>query len=336
MPQLPQTMRAAVLHSYDGPGALSIEDRPLPRPAVGEVLIRMHAAPINPSDQLFLLGRYGVRKPLPVIPGFEGSGTVVAAGGGIERALVGRRVACAAQHGDGTWAEYLAVPATTVIPLLPHVSLDAGATLLVNPMTAYALVELARRGGHRAMVQTAAASALGRMIVRLAAREGITLINIVRRAEQAQLLRRMGAAHVLDSGDVTFDTQLAQLCERHGATLAIDAVAGELSGRVLRALPHSGRLTIYGALSGEPAQIDPSEPLFNAKTIDGFWLSTWFAKRGLLGAARAAVQIQTTLLDVTASPIQASYQLEDIHAALDRYQHHMSDGKVLLRMPLTR
>ncbi len=173
------------------------------RPASGEVLIRVAASPINPSDLRFLSGS-PAGSTGPVVPGLEGSGTVVSAGAGlIPRLLAGRRVAFASAQGVA-WAEYAVAPATRCIPLKEHVSLEQGATLIVNPLTALAFFDIARRGGHTAIVNTAAASALGRMVIRLGRRAGVKVINIVRRREQVELLRELGADVVLDNSDAAF------------------------------------------------------------------------------------------------------------------------------------
>src|ERR1700692_309998 len=122
MAQIPSTMRAVQLSAYDGrPESISIIEMPVPRPGPGEVLVRVHASPLNPSDDLFVRGLYGFRKPLPAVPGFEGSGTVVEAGrGALTRFLNGKRVACTAAGANiagGMWAEYVVVPAPFCVPL---------------------------------------------------------------------------------------------------------------------------------------------------------------------------------------------------------------------------
>src|SRR6476660_6097742 len=185
---IPDSMRAVQLRAYDGtPESIAVE-MPVPRPGPGEVLVRVFASPINPSDLMFIRGLYGFKKSLPAVPGFEGSGTVVEAGTGLTaRFLKGRRVACAAADPKvrgGMWAEYVVTPAQFCMPLRKNVDLERGAALLINPITAWALMHEARRGRHRAVVQTAAASALGRMIVRLGKRFSIPVIKVVRRAEQ--------------------------------------------------------------------------------------------------------------------------------------------------------
>src|SRR5215216_7428933 len=168
---IPATMHAVQLDEPNG--SLTLRDIPVPRAQAGQVLIRMAAAPINPSDLGSLSGlSYSGKRKFPFTPGLEGSGTVMEAGAGImPRLLKGRRVACSALlTGNGTWAEYMVTSAQLCIPLNRNVSLEQGSMLLVNPLSALALFEIAQQGKHPAMVSTAAASALGGMILRLGKR----------------------------------------------------------------------------------------------------------------------------------------------------------------------
>ncbi|NJP07593.1 MAG: zinc-binding dehydrogenase, partial [Chloroflexaceae bacterium] len=292
--------------------------------------------PINPSDLLFLRGDYGTRKPLPVIAGFEGSGVVVATGNNIRaRLLQGRRVACGSPHSDGTWAEYLCIPANTCIPFMPDISTIQGASLIVNPLTAYALVDIARKG-HRAALQTAAASSLGRMIVRLSQRLRFPMIHIVRRPEQVATLKAMGADYVLDSSTDDFDQQLTEYCQQLQATLVIDAVAGDFTGRILHAMPDGSRALVYGLLSGEPCQVDVDDLVFRRKGIDGFWLSDWITQKHSLALLHAAWQVQRLLKHDFQTAVRACFPLEDYAFALNLYEQRMSEGKVLFMPQLQR
>lgn len=328
---IPPAMKALELHSYDGSAALTLASRPTPRPGVGEVLVRMAAAPINPSDLMFLRGLYGVRRELPAVPGFEGSGLVVAAGKGVyARSLVGRRVACGATGGAGTWAEYMVTAATACIPLLPHISYMGGATLIVNPLSALAMLDIARRGGHRAIVHTAAASALGQMLARLSHTRGPLIIHIVRRAAQAEMLRDLGMAYVLNSSAPDFDDRLATCCAELGATLAFDAVAGEMTGRLARAMPPGSNVLVYGALSEDLCRVNPYDHVFRRQRIGGFWLTDWLARQSFLKLALLGFQAQTALLGDLSVRIQARLPLVRALDAITQYERHMTDGKVLL------
>ncbi len=335
MADIPSTMRAVQLAAYDGgPESLSVVEMPVPRPGPGEVLVRVFASPINPSDLAFLRGMYGFKKPLPTVPGFEGSGTVVDAGSGMMACFMkGRRVACAAADAKvagGMWAEYVVTSAQFCMPLRKHVELEQGATLLVNPLTAWALMDEARRGGHKAVVQTAAASALGKMVIRLGQKFSLPVINIVRRAEQVEALRAIGAVHVLNSSDSGFDAALHALCHNLDATIAFDAVSGDMSARVLAALAQRARLIVYGALSLEAVHADPASLVFESKHVEGFWLSQWLRSRSLVGQLRVAGQVQALLSGELKTDIQARFPLEQASKALEQYMGNMSGGKVLL------
>lgn len=339
---IPKSMRAVELRAYDGrPESLVLVEKPVPTLGSGQVLVRMAASPINPSDLMFIRGFYGFKKPLPVVPGFEGSGTVVAAGRGfLARWLVGRRVACATASPDirdGTWAEFAVTSAQLCIPLRRHVDLEQAAMMLVNPLSAWALMDIARRGGHRAVVQTAAASALGRMVVRLGRRFGLPVISVVRRAQQVETLRTLGAdaEHILNSGDSDFDRRLMESCRPLGATLGFDAVAGEMTARLLKAMPPRSRVLVYGALSLEPCRVEPASLIFEGKKVEGFWLSEWLRQHSVLSQLRLARRVQKLLATELKSDVQARLPLSKAAEALKQYATNMSGGKVLLVPTMT-
>ncbi len=329
---LPSRMQAVELVAEGAP--LRVVQKPVPPLGDTDVLVRMAAAPINPSDLMFLQGRYGLRKPLPVVPGFEGSGTVVAVGRAWWlRPYLGQRVACGTpDDGDGTWAAYLRTPAMRCIPLQAQVSLVQGASLIVNPLTAWALVEQARIGKHHAAIQTAAASSLGLMIVRLAHRFQIPLINIVRREAQMATLRNEGATYILNSSDPTFGEQLKTLCESLHATIAFDAVGGDLTQQLLRAMPDGSRVLVYGGLAGKPAEAGVLELIFRKQRVEGFWLADWFRRQSIPAMLRTSAQVQQALKRDFRTTVQAAYPLAQVQRAIEHYTRQMSAGKVLLTM----
>ena len=336
MNDTPKTMRAVQLTNYDGrPESISLADNlPVPKAGAGQVLVKVAASPINPSDLAFLMGMYGFKKPLPCVPGFEGSGTVVATGSGaMARFLKGKRVACTvadARIPGGMWAEYVVTTAAMCIPLAKHISMEQGAMMLVNPISAWAMVDEARKAGHKAIVQTAAASALGKMVVRLGKRFALPVINIVRRAEQAEALRLLGADHVLDSSAADFDTRLKNLCHQLSATYGIDAVAGELTGRVMKAQPKGSRMFVYGGLSLKASEVDAGSLIFEGKVLAGFWVSAWLARKSLVEKLRIANKVQSLLASELKSDVQATLPLTQTADAIAQYMRHMSAGKVLI------
>jgi NADPH:quinone reductase-like Zn-dependent oxidoreductase len=242
---------------------LSLESAPVPEPGPGEVLVRVEAAPINPSDLGLLLagadvsaGTWSGSADLPVVTmplpaaamraaagrvgaampaGNEGAGTVVAAGSSpAAAALLGKTVAAA---GGGMYAEYRCVNTALCMELPAGTSPADGASSFVNPMTALGMVETMRLENHSALVHTAAASNLGQMLNRLCIADQIPLVNIVRKQEQADLLTAAGATYVCDSTIPSFMDELITALTATSATLAFDAIGGgRLASQILTAM----------------------------------------------------------------------------------------------------
>lgn len=327
---IPETYRAVQLDAFGG--SLTVVEKSMPKLNKGQVLVKMAMSPINPSDLSMLEGNYGLPKETPLVPGLEGSGTVVASGGGmVGQFMLGKRVAVlASSSGDGVWAEYVLTDATSVLPLHKDVSLEQGAMSMVNPLTAYVLLDIAKKSGNKALVHTAAASQLGRMMNQMAHKQGIEIINVVRRAEQVELLKGLGAKHVLNSSDADFDTALKALAAKLDAHVGFDAVAGELSVRVLQALPNRSTVYIYGGLSGQPSLVDPRNLLFEDKTLKGFWLSSWARQQPFWKMLITTNRVQKMLAGGVSSKVQGSFPLSQAQEAVETYQNDMTAGKVLI------
>jgi NADPH:quinone reductase-like Zn-dependent oxidoreductase len=324
-------MRAVV---QTAPGApLEVQRWPLPQPGPGQVLVRMEAAPINPSDLYLLEGTYKFTRPLPAVPGLEGCGRVVAAGPGLMPAFLrGRRVSCASLPSQGgTWAEYMLTSASLCVPLLGGVGPEQGATLLVNPLTAIALVGMAKKGGHGAIFNTAGASALGKMLIRLGRLEGVPVIPILRRPDANGELAALGAPEVLDSSQPGFRQLFAQRCQAWRRPLILDAVGGALTGALIEAAPEGATVLLYGSLSREAVSADPRHFIFHRKTLSGFYLSDWLQGKNLLQIAALALKVQRLIGAELQSGIRASFPMEQAQEALDAYRADMGGGKVLIR-----
>ena len=245
----------------DGKLELSLVDVELSPPGPGEVIVRIEAAPLNPSDLGLLTGpadlatldqrgtadrpvltvaipedrmpmlRARLDESMPV--GNEGAGTVVAAGDGAE-GLIGKTVAVI---GGGMYTQYRKAKLTDLLPFPDGVTAREGASAFVNPLTALAMVETMRAEGHTALVHTAAASNLGQMLNRICIADDVKLVNIVRSAEQARILHDIGAKYVVDSTSANFRDELVDALAETGATLAFDAIGGgKLAGQILAAM----------------------------------------------------------------------------------------------------
>jgi NADPH2:quinone reductase len=242
---------------------LSLEEVSVPEPGPDEVVVKVDAAPINPSDLALLTAfadlsqasqsgtaeRPVISAPIPeaAMPllqgrvgdslpvGNEGAGEVVAAGSSdAAQTLLGRTVGL---FGGETYGQYRCANVMQCLPLEEGTTAVAGASCFVNPMTALGMVETMRRDGHTAIVHTAAASNLGQMLNRLCLQDDIALVCVVRKPAQADLLREQGARYVVNSSDSDFAAQLTEAVAQTGATLAFDAIGGgKLVGRILNCM----------------------------------------------------------------------------------------------------
>lgn len=327
---VPPTMRAVQLDQPNG--NLTLREIPMPRPKANQVLIRMAAAPINPSDLGALSGMsYSGKRQFPFTPGLEGSGTVVEAGDGLmPRLLNGRRVACSALlTGDGTWAEYMVTSAQSCIPLNRNVSFEQGSMLLVNPLSALAIVEMAQRGRHRAMVSTAAASSLGGMVLRLGKKHNIPIIHVVRRQTQVDSVRKLGGEYILNSSDPDFVDQLRTLAHKLQATLLLDAISGPMTQQLADAAPVGSTILLYARLSDEVCMIDARTALVKDLHFDGWFLPNWLGKKNLIRILQLSQQAQSLVATELRSPIYKHFRLGDAQEAIETYMNQMSAGKIL-------
>ena len=314
-------------------GDLTLREIPTPRPKAGQVLIRMAAAPINPSDLGALSGMsYSGQRQFPFTPGLEGSGTVVEAGDGfMPRLLNGRRVACSALlTGDGTWAEYMVTSAQLCMPLNKKVSLEQGSMLVVNPLSALAIFDIAQRGKHRAIVSTAAASSLGGMILRLGKKRNVPVIHVVRREAQVDSVRKLGGEYILNSSDADFVEQLRTLAHKLQATLLLDAISGHMTQQLAEAAPVGSTILLYSRLSDDECTIDARTALVKDLHFDGWFLANWIGKKSLIQVLQLFQQAQSLLATDLQSPIHKHFPLGDAQKALETYVKDMSAGKVLL------
>jgi NADPH:quinone reductase-like Zn-dependent oxidoreductase len=247
------------------------------------------------------------------------------------RLLNGRRVACSALlTGDGTWAEYLVTSAQLCIPLNRNVSLEQATMLLVNPLSALAILEIAQRKKHRAMVSTAAASALGGMVLRLGKRHNIPIIHVVRRQAQVDWIRRLGGEHVLNSSEPGFTEQLRTLAQKYQATLLLDAISGSMTQQLAEAAPFGSTILLYSRLSDQECIIDARTALIKNLHFDGWFLANWLGEKNLLQVLQLSRQAQSLLGTDLQSPIHKRFPLAAAQEGLDMYVSDMSAGKILL------
>jgi NADPH:quinone reductase-like Zn-dependent oxidoreductase len=327
---IPEKMVAVHLEKPGGP--LTFRNLSVPVPKEGEVLVKMSAAPVNPSDLQRISSVTGEQEASLFVPGIEGSGIVIAAGKGLlPRLWMGKRVACSSVHPDsGTWAEYMATSASFCFPIPKTISDEQGSMLLVNPMSALAFFDIISHEKHRAVVNSAAAGALGNMIRILGKKYSIPVINVVRNDQQTRYLIKNGAEYVLNNSDSDFTDKLRILSKELHATLALDPISGSYTQLLLDALPYGATVIIYGNLSatGEGTTLRPL--LLENKKLHGFYLANWMKDNGMLKTIRNLNRVRQLLRNDLRITVQNRFPLENAQLALDTYLGSMTAGKVLL------
>ncbi|OBG49389.1 NADH oxidase [Mycolicibacterium fortuitum] len=341
---LPKTaLELRSLVTEDGTLELSLHEVAVPTPAQDEVVVRVEASPINPSDLGLLIpsaadmsaatvagtsdrpvvtaplrdgalagmaARVGISLPV----GNEGAGTVVAAGESAQaQALLGKTVGIA---GGAMYAQYRVVKAEACLVLPEGTSAKEGASSFVNPLTALGMLETMRREGHSALVHTAAASNLGQMLVKACLADGVPLVNIVRKAEQEEILRGLGAVHVCNSSSPSFETDLVEALKATSATLAFDATGGgTLASQILNGMERAANATaaqysrygssvhkqvyIYGSLDTGPTVLTRNFGM--AWGVGGWLLTPFLAGAGPETIARLRARVAEELTTTFAS-----------------------------------
>jgi NADPH2:quinone reductase len=366
------------LVKQDGALELSLTRVSVPSPAPDEVVVRVEATPINPSDLGLLLAAADVGsakssgqgiqtvvtapiaaaamralaarvgKSMPV--GLEGAGVVTHAGASSEaQVLLGKTIS---MFVGGMYGQYRKAKAADCLVLGAGVSPREAASAFVNPLTALGMLETARREGHTGLVHTAAASNLGQMLNRLCRADGIPLVNIVRSAEQAQILRDMGAEHIINSGLSSFREDLVSAVRATGATLAFDAIGGgKLAGQILHAMEAVAaggtgetynmygssvhkQVYIYGGLDTGPIELTRGFGM--AWGIGGWLLFQFLAKVGPEFQARLKARVAKDIRTTFASDYTRTISLVE---ALDpdviaTYSRRATGGKFLINPSL--
>jgi NADPH:quinone reductase-like Zn-dependent oxidoreductase len=352
---------------------ISLASVPVPEPGPDEVVVRVEASPINPSDLGLLVGAADMStakasgtKDAPVITakvpdaamramagrldesmpvGNEGAGVVIKTGSSdAAKALMGKTVA---MIGGAMYAQYRTMRAKDCLPLPDGTTPAEGASCFVNPLTSLGMVETMRREGHTALVHTAAASNLGQMLNKICIKDGVSLVNIVRSQEQAEILRKIGAKHIVDSSAPTFMDDLTDALVETGATIAFDAIGGgKLAGQILTCMETAINKTakvysrygssvhkqvyIYGGLDMRPTELNRS---FGMAWGIGGWLLFPFLQKigpadGAKLRARVVAELKTTFASHYTQVVSLQETLQLSHIAV--YNKRATGEKYLI------
>jgi NADPH2:quinone reductase len=342
----------------EGFDRVQVVDAPVPEPGPGQLRVRMHLSPVNPSDLNFIRGDYtralerlvwnhghenlcydpGRTQPSPQPPyslGGEGAGVVDACGGGVpEKAFAGRRVAVVAGPPMGAWQDYTIVAAPRALPVPEGVSDETAAMFIVNPLSAYAMVhEILKVRPDTWLLQDAAGSALAKMVVRMSKLAGFRTINLVRGRAHVEALTALGADVVVDTESRSVVAEVARATGGRGADYALDCVGGELAGEMLRCLTLGGHMVVFGTLADSPIPLPSRDMMMPVTQMSGFFALNWLALQPaeklpaiFAGMGKLAMQ------GVFDSPVDATYPLERVREAIEASRVRGRAGKILLRI----
>jgi NADPH:quinone reductase-like Zn-dependent oxidoreductase len=320
-------MKGVQFSAYGDPSkVLECVDMPEPgQPSVGQALVAVEFAPVNPNDLMIPRGIYSSRPPLPALMGNEGVARVLALGKGVTNIAVGDQVAL--PIGSRTWREQLLVDAAQLFPLSRAADLKQLAMLSVNPPTASLLLTefVTLRPGDW-VIQNAANSGVGRWVIAFAKKRGFKTINVVRRPELINELKLLGAdAVVVDGANLAKDVQTE--LGNSEVKLGLDGVGGAASGRLAAALSPHATMAVYAAMSEEAMAINPLNLIFKPLALRGFWMGhPEFASKVAPAVREAAEMIAAKEVLV---PIARVYPLREVQQAA---AHAAKGGKVLLEI----
>ncbi len=322
-------MKKVVFHQFGKPAdILQVENAETPTPGPDEVLIKVLAGPINPSDIMFVQNLYGIRPQLPSGAGFEGVGIVEAVGDNAKVAL-GTRVSFTA---IGTWSEYVLTNHRTLIPVPDAMPDEVAAQLFVNPFTAVAMVEESGVKTGEWLMITACASALGKMVIQICKMRGIKTIGTVRRNDLNDELKALGADEIINTDEDNLPKRVQQITNYEGVRAVLECVGGETASEAVKCMGRGAIMLIYGVLSLQDPKINIGLMIFRELTLKGFWLTDWMRRVDSTARQKVAQEVITLLATGQVKmPIEATYSLEEIKTAVIHADTPGRWGKILLK-----
>ena len=330
-------MRQLQLIAHGEPSDV-IELNTVSEPALGpeEVLISMEAAPMNPSDFLFVRGIYGIRPAFPSSVGAEGVGRVTKIGSKVDVALQGKRVLILPTYEQGTWADEVVVSVRNIVPVSDGGDPLQLSMMAINPATAYLLLNryVSLMPGDW-IGQTAANAAMGQYIIALAKLAGVKTLNVVRREEAVEQVQQWGGDRVVLQGDnLHKDTEEA--LDGKKLSLVLDMVGGAPVGELAKSLKPGGSVVVYGIQSGQFPAMPPKEFIYRGLRLHGFWLINW-----IRNAPRTEIEeIYQKLGDLVAdgslsAAVEHVYPLDQFKEAFKQSLKSNRRGKILFKFGVT-
>jgi NADPH:quinone reductase-like Zn-dependent oxidoreductase len=326
-------MRQLQLIAHGEPSDV-IELNTISEPALGQedILISMEAAPLNPSDFLFVRGTYGVRPAFPSSVGAEGVGRVAKIGSKVDVVLLGKRVLIIPTYEQGTWADQVVAPVRNLVPMSDEADPLQLAMIGINPATAYLLMNryVSLMPGDW-IGQTAANAAMGQYIIALAKLAGVKTLNVVRREEAAEQVRQWGGDRVvLQGGDLHNDIE--ETLNGKKLSLVLDTVGGTPVGELAKSLKPGGSIVIYGLQSGQFPAMPPKEFIYRGLNLHGFWLINWIRNAPRTEIEEIYQKLGELVADGSLSAsVEHVYRLDQFKEAFKESLKSNRRGKILFK-----
>lgn len=320
----------AVFVEKDG---LKTKDIDITQVPDNELLVKIEAAPINPSDVAHTRKSYVKRFEPPYRTGFEGAGTVVQLGKNYNgKFKVGDKVCILTQEQDrGTWSQYGFFTDEHLFHMNTKLSFEQAASHFINPMTVILMLREVQKEGHKTVIHSVGASALGKMMIRLFKENGIKTINLVRRDDVKDELTKLGADYVLNMKDTDFEQKLEEVAKKEHATKFYDAIGGDLHLQVLRKMPPGSISNIYGLLSGKIDLGITAMDLFSGKTVSSFYVFASWSKLSQKEKEDAVQYTQERLDGILDSYILKAFPLDSVKEAIEHSEKNASKGKTIIK-----
>ena len=264
-----EQLSSATYNEFGKPSeVLSITDSPTPEPKNNEVCIKTILSSIHNHDIVTIKGEYGHKPVLPATGGSEAVGTIDALGKEVKGFEQGQRVVVSGV--SGTWAEYFVAPAKSLIPIPDAIDDEMAAQLIAMPRRPLLLIDFLSIKPGQELIQNAANGAVGKSLAMLAAARGVKTINVVRSSDAIAELEAIGVKHNINTEEDNWKDQVKSIIGDDKISAAVDSVGGEDSGSLLSLLGHGGTFAVFGAMSGKPMMLNPTDMIFKQATLKGF------------------------------------------------------------------
>src|ERR1700726_4262069 len=326
-------MRQLQLMAHGEPSDV-IELKTVPEPPLGQddVLISMEAAPMNPSDFLFVRGTYGIQPAFPSPLGGEGVGRVAKIGSRVNVALRGKRVLILSTYEQGTWADEVVAHVRNIVPMSDEADPLQLSMIGINPATAYLLLNqyVSLMPGDW-IGQTAANAAMGQYIIALAKLAGVKTLNVVRRKEAAEQVRQWGGDRVVLQGD-NLHKDIEEALDGKKLSLVLDTVGGTPVGELAKSLKLGGSVVVYGLQSGQFPTMPPAEFIYRGLSLHGFWLINWIRNAPRTEIEENYQKLGDLVADGSLSAaVEHVYPLDQFKEAFKQSSKSNRSGKILFK-----